>query len=201
MPRSAAELRQQILELVREFHSANWPARPFRAGQDPVNVSGKVFDAEDVASLVDASLDFWLTTGGLAHQFEKEYARWLGVDYALLANSGSSANLLAVSALTSPLLGERQLHPGDEVLTVATGFPTTVNPILQNGLVPVFLDVHLPTYNAAATRLEEAISPRTRAIVLAHTLGNPFDLDAVTALARRHGLWLVEGKCGELGAR
>ncbi len=149
-------------------------------------VSGKVFDADDVRHLVDASLDFWLTTGRFAHELERELARFVGTRFALLVNSGSSANLLALTALTSPSLGDRRLKPGDEVITCATGFPTTLNPILQNGLVPVFLDVQLPTYNLHAELLEEAVGPRTRAIVLAHTLGNPFDVDRVLEVAKRH---------------
>ena len=180
---SAAELRQQILALVGEYHRENWPQKPFMAG-DPVPVSGKVFDAKDLQNLVDASLDFWLTTGRFAHTFENQFATLMEQKHCLLVNSGSSANLLALTALTSPQLGERRLLPGDEVITCATGFPTTLNPILQNQLVPVFLDVHIPTYNMDVTHLEEAIGPRTKAIMLAHTLGNPFDLDGVMAVAR-----------------
>jgi CDP-6-deoxy-D-xylo-4-hexulose-3-dehydrase len=150
--------------------------------------------------LIDASLDFWLTTGRFASQFEREFARTVGVRHAILCNSGSSANLLATSALTSWKLGDRQLQPGDEIITVAAGFPTTVNPAIQHGLVPVFLDVDLGTYDIDVARLEEAISPRTRAIILAHTLGNPFDVDAVMALAKRHGLWVVEDSCDALGS-
>jgi len=159
-----------------------------------------VFDATELQFLIDASLDFWLTTGRFASQFEREFARTVGVRHAILCNSGSSANLLATSALTSWKLGDRQLQPGDEIITVAAGFPTTVNPAIQHGLVPVFLDVDLGTYDIDVTRLEEAISPRTRAIILAHTLGNPFDVDAVMALAKRHGLWVVEDSCDALGS-
>lgn len=197
---SPEELRRRILEMVREYAAANWPSRPFRPSEDPVPASGKVFDGEDLTSLVDASLDFWLTTGRFAAQFERQFADFVGVRHALLVNSGSSANLLAVSALTSPLLGDRQVKPGDEVITVAAGFPTTVNPILQNGLVPVFVDVQLPTYDIDPAHLEKALSPRTRAVVLAHTLGNPFDLDAVHGFARKHNLWLVEDCCDALGS-
>ena len=150
--------------------------------------------------LLDASLDFWLTTGRYADQFEREFARWMGVRECVLANSGSSANLLAVSALTSPKLGERRLLPGDEVITLAAGFPTTVNPILQNRLTPVFIDVAVPSYNADVTQLEAALSPRTRAVFFAHTLGNPFDLDAVVDFARRHSLWLIEDCCDAVGS-
>jgi len=198
---TAQELRKQILDLVDAYAKAMWPGHPFAAGESAVPVSGKVFDGADVRNLVDASLDFWLTTGRFAREFEPAFAAFMGHAHALLVNSGSSANLLAVAALCSPQLGERALRPGDEVLTCAAGFPTTVNPILQNHLVPVFLDVHIPTYNVDVRQLEQAIGPRTRAIVLAHTLGNPFDLDAVMALARRHNLWVVEDCCDAVGAR
>ena len=169
-------------------------------GETPVPVAGRVFDADDLVHLVDASLDFWLTTGRYADQFEQEFAHFLGVRHAILCNSGSSANLLALSALTSPKLGERQLKPGDEVITVAVGFPTIVNPIVQNGLVPVFLDVELGTYNIDVRYLEEAVGPRTRVIMLAHTLGNPFDMDAVLEVVKRHDLWLIEDNCDALGS-
>ncbi|HET6566576.1 MAG TPA: lipopolysaccharide biosynthesis protein RfbH [Rhodothermales bacterium] len=193
------ELRQRILELVAEYHAAG-ETQHFVPGVSPVPVSGRVYDAGDVAHLVDASLDFWLTTGRFAARFERAFARLLGVRFAMLCNSGSSANLLAASALTSPLLGERRLRAGDEVITVAAGFPTTVNPIFQNRLTPVFLDVTLGTYDVDPARLEEAVGPRTRAIMLAHTLGNPFNLDAVMEVAKRHGLWLVEDNCDALGS-
>ena len=177
-------LRQKILALTAEYADEQWPQRPFVRGETPVPVSGRVFDADDVSHLIDASLDFWLTAGRFASQFEKEFARLLERRAVLLVNSGSSANLVALSTLTADELGQRRLAPGDEVVTVAAGFPTTINPILQNRLVPVFLDIELGTYNVAVERLEEAIGPRTRAIMLAHTLGNPFDLDTVTSLAR-----------------
>ncbi len=195
-----AELRERILELVGEYHDVAFPPKTFTPGDSPVPVSGRVFDADEVLRLVDASLDVWLTTGRYAHRFELELARAVGVRHALLCNSGSSANLLAVSALTSPKLGERRLRPGDEVITVAAGFPTTVNPIVMNGLVPVFVDVTLPTCNLDPAQLEEAVGPRTRAVVAAHTLGNPFELKAVTAFAKRHELWLVEDACDALGS-
>jgi CDP-6-deoxy-D-xylo-4-hexulose-3-dehydrase len=163
-------------------------------------VSGKVFDADDLVHLVDASLDFWLTTGRFAEKFEQEFARFIDVSHCLLTNSGSSANLLAVSALTSPELGERRLKAGDEVITVAVSFPTTVNPIIQNKLVPVFLDVDIPTYNIDVTRLEEAVSGKTKAIFLAHMLGNPFNLDAVMEIAKRRHLWVIEDICDAVGA-
>jgi len=197
---SADALRAQILALVAEYAAQQWQPKPFEPGVSPVPVSGKVFDGSDVQHLVDASLDFWLTTGRFAKEFEHRFADWWGLKHCLLVNSGSSANLLAVSALTSPQLGERRLRPGDEVLTCAAGFPTTVTPILQNGLVPVFVDATLPSYNADPERLAAAIGPRTRAIILAHTLGNPFDLEAVMALAKRHALWVIEDCCDAVGA-
>jgi CDP-4-dehydro-6-deoxyglucose reductase, E1 len=194
------ELRARILDLVGEYCAAAFPAREFVPGSSKVPVSGKVFDASEMRALVDSALDFWLTTGRFATEFEREFALWSGVRSCLLVNSGSSANLLAVSALTSPKLGDLRLVPGDEVITVAAGFPTTVNPILQNGLVPVFVDVTLPTYNIDTTQLDAALSPRTRAMILAHTLGNPFDLAAVTEFANKHGLWLIEDCCDAVGS-
>ncbi|OLP18622.1 lipopolysaccharide biosynthesis protein RfbH [Leptolyngbya sp. 'hensonii'] len=196
----AEELRQDILQRVAAYHAAAFPARSFVPGQTPIPVSGRVFDQTDLIYLAEACLDFWLTTGRFAAQFEQEFAQGLGVRHALLCNSGSSANLLALSALTSPELGDRQLRSGDEVITVAAGFPTTLNPILQNGLVPVFLDIELATHNIDVQRLEEAISPRTRAIMLAHTLGNPFNLEAVQQVVQRHNLWLIEDNCDALGS-
>ena len=197
---TAADLRARILELVREYHGAAWPTRPFEAGRTSVPVSGKVFDADDVAHLVDSSLDFWLTAGRFHDRFEAEFAKFLGLRHALVTNSGSSSNLLAFAALTSPQLGDRQVRPGDEVITAAVGFPTTVNPTLQHGCVPVFVDVDVPTYNIEPSLLEEAVSPRTKAIMVAHTLGNPFDLDAVMGVARKHNLWVIEDTCDALGA-
>lgn len=196
----AAELRQTILELVAEYQEVAFPQQSFSPGTTSVPVSGRVFDAAEMQMLVDSALDFWLTTGRFAAQFERELARFFGLNHAVLVNSGSSANLLALSCLTSPELGERQLRPGDEVITVAAGFPTTVNPIIQNGLTPVFVDVAIPTYNVDVNALEDAVGPRTRAVMLAHTLGNPFDLDAVTAFTERHGLWLIEDCCDALGS-
>jgi CDP-6-deoxy-D-xylo-4-hexulose-3-dehydrase len=169
------QLREKILQEVATYAAHAFASHEFVPGQTPVPVAGRVFDGEDVSLLVDASLDFWLTTGRFARQFERDFARFLGMRHAILCNSGSSANLLAISALTSPKLADRRLQPGDEVITIAAGFPTTINPIIQNGLVPVFLDIELGTYNMAVRRLEDAISPRTRAIMMAHTLGNPFD--------------------------
>ena len=197
---SPEELRARARALAAEYYEAALRQPAFVAGESWVPVSGRVFDATELQFLIDASLDFWLTTGRFASQFEREFARTVGVRHAILCNSGSSANLLATSALTSWKLGDRQLQPGDEIITVAAGFPTTVNPAIQHGLVPVFLDVDLGTYDIDVARLEEAISPRTRAIILAHTLGNPFDVDAVMALAKRHGLWVVEDSCDALGS-
>ena len=197
---SAEHLRQEILERVIAYHAEAFLPKEFIPGVTPVPVSGRVFDGEDMVHLVDASLDFWLTTGRYAEQFEREFAQYFGLRHALLCNSGSSSNLLALSALTSPELGDRQLQPGDEVITVAAGFPTTLNPTVQNGLVPVFLDIELDTHNIDVTALEEAIGPRTRAIMLAHTLGNPFNLSAVKAIAEKHQLWLIEDNCDALGA-
>ncbi|MCW3021597.1 MAG: putative PLP-dependent enzyme involved in cell wall biosis [Conexibacter sp.] len=190
----------QILELVAEYAAEHHARPPFDPAKPSVPVSGKVFGPEEVVELVRTSLDFWLTAGPETKRFERELARRAGLRHALMVNSGSSANLAAVTALMSPMLGERALKPGDEVITVAAGFPTTVNPLVQNGLVPVFVDVQLPTYNIDPAQLEAAISHRTRAVVIAHTLGNPFDLGAVTALCRRHDLLLVEDCCDALGA-
>jgi CDP-4-dehydro-6-deoxyglucose reductase, E1 len=197
---TAEELRAEIEQLVRRYHAEAFPAEPFVAGESPYRVAGRVFDAEEVVNLVDASLDMWLTTGRYAERFEKEFAGRFGLRHASLVNSGSSANLLAITALTSPKLGDRALRPGDEVITAAAGFPTTVNPIIQNRLVPVLVDAELGTYNVDVTQLEAALSDRTRAIALAHTLGNPFDLDAVTAFAREHDLWLIEDCCDAVGS-
>lgn len=188
---------------VNEAHAyagAALRSAPFSPGVTPVPPSGKVIGAPELASLVEASLDGWLTTGRFNDAFQVRLGRFLGRKFVLTTNSGSSANLLALSALTSPLLGDRALKPGDEVITVAAGFPTTVNPIIQNGLVPVFVDVQLGTYNIDPDRLAAAVSPRTKAIMIAHTLGNPFDLDAITGIAEQHGLWLVEDCCDALGS-
>jgi CDP-6-deoxy-D-xylo-4-hexulose-3-dehydrase len=196
----AEALRTEIRSLVARYHEVAFPERAFVPGSTPIPVSGKVFDAEDVQHLVDSGLDFWLTAGRFARQFEREFARAFGTRSATLVNSGSSANLVALSALTSPTLKDERLQPGDEVITVAAGFPTTVNPILQNELVPVFIDVTIPTLGPDVTQLEAALSDRTRAVMIAHTLGNPFNLEAVTAFCRKHDLWLVEDCCDALGA-
>ena len=196
----AHELKTHILEEVREYHRLAFSNGQFVPGLSRVPYAGRVFDAEELVTLTESCLDFWLTSGRFAAQFEREFGRLSGRRHALLVNSGSSANLVAISALTSPKLGSRQLRPGDEVITVAAGFPTTLNPILQNQLRPVFVDVTLPTYNIDVRQLESALSDRTRAIFLAHTLGNPFDLDAVTKFAEQHGLWLVEDCCDAIGS-
>jgi len=196
----ADALRARILELVRMYHAAGFPEVGFVPGQSQVPCAGRVFDADELVHLTEAALDFWLTAGRFADLFEREIARIFGLRYASLVNSGSSANLLALSCLTSPKLGARRLRPGDEVITVATGFPTTVNPIVQNRLIPVFVDVTVPTYNVDASQLEDACSERTRAVILAHTLGNPFDLEAVMDFVQRHDLWLIEDCCDAVGA-
>jgi CDP-6-deoxy-D-xylo-4-hexulose-3-dehydrase len=200
MNSTAETLKTQIMQLVRKYYEVAFSAHEFVPGETLVPYAGRVFDDEEIVSLVESALDFWLTSGRFADQFENEFARFFGRRHSILVNSGSSANLLALSCLTSPKLDERRLRPGDEVITIATSFPTTVNPIIQNQLVPVFLDVTVPTYNVDVTQLEEARSERTRAVMLAHTLGNPFDLEAVSEFVRRHGLWLIEDCCDAVGA-
>ena len=197
---TAAELRQQILELVGQYSNMVWTSQDFKPGEHAVPASGKVIGAKEIQNLVDASLDGWLTTGRFNEAFEKRLAEFLGIKHVLTTNSGSSANLLAFSALTSHQLGERALKAGDEVISVAAGFPTTVNPILQHGMVPVFVDVHIPTYNIDPELIEAAISKKTRAIMLAHTLGNPYNLDVVVKLAKKYKLWLIEDCCDALGS-
>ena len=192
--------RTQIGALVRQYANLALAPQPFQPGQSAVPVSGKVIGAPELELMVEASLDGWLTAGRFNDAFEQRLAKYLGVKHLMTVNSGSSANLVAFSTLTSPKLGDRAIRPGDEVIGVAAGFPTTVNPIIQCGAVPVFVDVELGTYNIAAALIEAAITPRTRAIMLAHTLGNPFNLDVITALCRKHGLWLVEDCCDALGA-
>ena len=198
--RELNELRDEILGLTRQYADRLLAPKAFVAGQDPVPVSGKVLTSEDFSALVDSSLDGWLTAGRFTADFERQLAQFVGARSALFVNSGSSANLVALSGLTSQKLGERALKPGDEVLTVAMGFPTTVNPIIQNGLTPVVVDVDLDTLDANSQRLEEAISPKTKAIMMAHTLGNPFDLDTVQRLCKEHDLWLIEDSCDALGS-
>ncbi len=194
------QLREEILRMVEQYGDRTTGPRPFSPGVTPIPASGKVIGAKELRSLVDASLDGWLTTGRFNDAFEERLAECFGVKHALTTNSGSSANLLALSALTSPELGDRAIRPGDEVITVAAGFPTTVNPILQNAAVPVFVDVAIPAYNVDVSQLEGAVSNKTKAIMLAHTLGNPFDLDGVMQVAERHGLWLIEDCCDALGS-
>ena len=194
------ELRSRVLSSVIDYYQYKFATKEFIPGKTYIPVSGKVFDEQELIKLVDSSLDFWLTTGRFAAEFESRFAEWFGVKHCLLVNSGSSANLLALTALTSPKLGAKRLKPGDEVITVAAGFPTTVNPIFQNQLVPVFLDVELSTYGVDISQLESALSPKTRAIMIAHTLGNPFDLGVVTEFAQKHDLWLIEDNCDALGS-
>jgi CDP-6-deoxy-D-xylo-4-hexulose-3-dehydrase len=195
------QLREETLRAAAAYHEAAFPPVEFIPGESSVPVAGRVFDADEIRTLIDAALDFWLTTGRFAQRFEREFARFLGVRCASLCNSGSSANLLAVSALTSPDLGGQRLQPGDEVIKVAAGFPTTVNAIVLNGLVPVFCDIEVGTYNIEVAQLEAALSPRVRAVVLAHTLGNPFDADKVLQFVREHNLYLIEDNCDALGSK
>ena len=190
---------EKILEATRLWAESR-PPETFVKGSSPVPVSGKVLDSADFVNLVQASLDGWLTSGRFHEEFERGLARYVGVRSAVFVNSGSSANLLALSALTSPKLGKRSLRPGDEVITVAAGFPTTVNPIIQNGLIPVFVDIELGTYDAVIDQVKEAISPKTRAIMMAHTLGNPFDVAQITSICQEHDLWLIEDSCDALGS-
>lgn len=193
-------IREQIAVLVDEYAQVAYTEKIFKPGETVVPPSGKVLGAPELKNMVNASLDGWLTTGRFNSEFEERLAKFIGVEYLMTVNSGSSANLVAFNALTSPRLGERAIKPGDEVITVAAGFPTTVNPIIQFGAVPVFVDVELGTYNIDASKIEEAITPKTKAIMLAHTLGNPFNLDVVTELRKKYNLWLVEDCCDALGS-
>ncbi len=197
---TSEQLRQRILGLVEDYFRQAHTGQPFIPGQTPIPVSGKVYGAEEMRFLVDASLDFWLTAGRFNNTFQERLASYLGVRKVLTVNSGSSANLLAVAALSSEALGDQALKPGNEVITIAAGFPTTVNPLLMYGLIPVFVDVDIPTYNIMAGRVETAITDKTRAIVLAHTLGNPFDLGVLMQLVEKYNLWLIEDCCDALGA-
>ena len=194
-------LRARAIAAVRDYYQGVHADQPVFLPGARIGYGGRVFDAEELVLLTEATLDFWLTAGRFAGQFEAGLAAYLGLGRAALVNSGSSANLLAFMALTSPRLGERRIRRGDEVITVAAGFPTTVAPFIQYGAVPVFVDISLPTYNIDVTRLEAALSPRTRAVMLAHTLGNPFDLAAVKSFCDRQGLWLIEDNCDALGSR
>jgi len=198
------EIKSKIFSLVKEYyelvHRPN-QVKKFISGEDKIYYAGRVFDEKEMINLTDSALDFWLTAGRFAKQFEKEFAMFLGVKHCILTNSGSSANLLAISALTSQELGERRLKPGDEVITTACAFPTTVSPIIQNNLIPVFLDVDIGTYNIQANKIEEALSKKTKAIFLAHTLGNPFNLDIVMKFAEKNKLWVIEDNCDALGSK
>lgn len=196
----AAELRERILALTAEYAAEAHHTKPFVPGQTPVPVSGKVFGPAEMQMLVSSSLDFWLTTGRFNHEFEQRLEAYFGSKHAMTVNSGSSANLVAMCALTSPKLGKKALQPGDEVLTLAAGFPTTVNPIIQNGLVPVFVDVDIPTYDVDVEKMHAAVGPKTKAIIMAHTLGNPFDVDKVMKVAEEHDLWVIEDCCDALGS-
>jgi len=196
----ADQIRASILRQVEQYHQLAFAPAEFKPGVTPIPVAGRVFDAAELKLLVEAGLDFWLTTGRFAAEFEQKLASFLGRRAALLTNSGSSANLLAISALTSPRLGNRRLMPGDEVITLAAAFPSTVNPIIQNNLVPVFIDVTVPDYNADLKALEQALSPRTKAVFFAHTLGNPFRAREVQQFCRDHNLWLIEDCCDALGS-
>jgi len=198
--KSEKQLREEISGLVKDYYQVKFGDRAFVPGKSPIRYAGRVFDEKEIQSLVDSSLDFWLTEGRYAEEFQAQFAEFVGTEYAILTNSGSSANLLAFTALTSELLGEKRLKAGDEVISVAAGFPTTVNPIIQNNLVPVFCDVDIGTYNINLEQLKKAIGPKTRAIFLAHTLGNPYDLDAIVELVKEHDLWLIEDCCDALGS-
>lgn len=201
MSENEQELRRQAVEAAVRYYESRYRDRRAYTPGDRIPYAARVFDEREIANLVDASLDFWLTTGRYAEQFERGFAEFLGVRHCSLVNSGSSANLLAFMALTSPKLGERRIERGDEVITVAAGFPTTVAPIIQYGALPVFVDIALPTYNIDCSQLENALSEKTKAVILAHTLGNPFDLKAVKEFCDRHGLWLIEDNCDALGSK
>lgn len=191
--------KNEILKLVKEYYSEKFQKIDYIKGMR-IPFAGRVFDSEELVNLVDSSLDFWLTAGKYAMEFEQEFADFMNVDYSILVNSGSSANLVALSTLTSPKLGEKRLKKGDEVITVAAGFPTTVNPIIQNGLIPVFVDIDLSNYNILVKDIEKAISPKTKAIMIAHTLGNPFDLDAIMKICEKYDFWLIEDNCDAVGS-
>ena len=197
--KTEGEAKREILDLVKEYCDTYHNGKKWKAG-DRISYASRVYDSEEMVNLVDSSLEFWLTSGRYTDQFEREFAKYLGVPYCSLVNSGSSANLLAFMALTSPLLGERAVGRGDEIITVAAGFPTTVTPIIQYGAVPVFVDVTIPQYNIDVTKLEEALSPRTKAVMIAHTLGNPFDLRTVRNFCNKYDLWLIEDNCDALGS-
>jgi CDP-4-dehydro-6-deoxyglucose reductase, E1 len=194
------QLRKDIIEKTIEYHAARFTKNEFIPGKSRVNYAGRIFDQNEIVNAVEASLDFWLTEGRFSEEFSEKIAEFLEVEHVLLTNSGSSANLLAFSALTSEKLGEKQLKPGDEVISVAAGFPATVTPIIQYGLIPVFVDVNIPTYNIDIEMMRKAITPKTRCIFIAHTLGNPFNIDAVMQLAKEHDLWVIEDNCDAFGS-
>ena len=198
---TSQSIRKRILELTSEYYDKEFSEKSFIPGKDKIHYAGRIFDEKELVNLIDSGLDFWLTTGRYSEEFEMRLAKYLGVSDAILVNSGSSANLIAISSLTSYKLGEKKLNPGDEIITVAAGFPTTVSPIIQNRLVPVFVDVEIGTYNIKVEDIEKAISPKTKAIFIAHTLGNPFDLDVVKSIAEKYNLWLIEDNCDALGSR
>ncbi|MBN1186304.1 MAG: lipopolysaccharide biosynthesis protein RfbH [Bacteroidales bacterium] len=198
---STENLRKQISELIRQYYHEKFERSIFKAGESKVNYAGRVFNEEELDNLVQASLDFWLTEGRFSEQFAEKIADYLEVEHVLLTNSGSSANLLAFAALTSEKLGDKRLKPGDEVIAVAAGFPSTVTPVIQYGLIPVFVDVDIPTYNININNLKEAISPKTKCIFLAHTLGNPFNLEEVQQLAEKNDLWFIEDNCDAFGSK
>ncbi len=195
------QIRKEIIERTADYYQAKFGTKEYIPGKSRINYAGRVFDEQELINAVEASLDFWLTEGRFSEEFAEQIAEFLDLEYVLLTNSGSSANLLAFSALTSEKLGEKRLKPGDEVITVAAGFPSTVAPVLQNNLVPVFVDVDIPTYNIDTKLMGEAVTEKTRCIFLAHTLGNPFNLDEVMQLAREHGLWVIEDNCDAFGSR
>jgi CDP-4-dehydro-6-deoxyglucose reductase, E1 len=198
---SEKEIKKEIFNRVKELYRLRKSQQKFIPGRTPIPYAGRVYDEKELVSLVDASLDFWLTAGRYAKEFENKLSQFLGVKYSILVNSGSSANLLAIAALTSPLLKQRRLKPGDEVITTACGFPTTLNPIIQNNLIPVFIDVELRTYNIYAERIEKAITKRTKAIFIAHTLGNPADIGSILKIAKKYNLWFIEDNCDALGSK
>ncbi len=200
MSDKADQLREQIRALTEKYYAEAFPPSPFSPGTSPIPYAGRVFDEAELISLIDASLDFWLTEGTYVDRFEEEFADFFGLECASLVNSGSSANLLALCALTSPELNEKRIVPGDEVITTGVGFPTTLNPIIQLGCIPVFVDVEIPTYNIDVAQLEVGRSERTKGVMIAHTLGNPFNLEAVTSFCRKHDLWLIEDCCDAVGA-
>lgn len=194
-------LKEEIFKKVKEYYSIAHKKDKFIPGKSRINYAGRIYDEKELINLVDSALEFWLASGRFAEKFEKGLSEFLGSKYCILTNSGSSANLLAISALTSPKLGGKRLRPGDEIITVAATFPTTVSPIFQNNLVPVFVDVHIPTYNIDVSQLENALSERTKAVFIAHTLGNPFDVSEVKSFCNRNDLWLIEDNCDALGSK